>query len=86
MLAKVGPLLTDRHLASAVFHRGGGGGGEGERENQPPCTSPTLSIFSDPPVSATPPLSLSLSLSVPVTSIKIPAVDEPLFRAIVRRF
>lgn len=23
---------------------------------------------------------------VPVTSIKIPAVDEPLFRAIVRRF
>lgn len=25
-------------------------------------------------------------LRVPVTSIKIPAVDEPLFRAIVRRF
>lgn len=46
----------------------------------PECTSPALSISSDPPVSAT------LSLSVPVTSIKIPAVDEPLFRAIVRRF
>lgn len=26
------------------------------------------------------------SPGVPVTSIKIPAVDEPLFRAIVRRF